>query len=70
MTEDTHGLVGTERLARMPNESYLVNTARSGLVDLDAVLEALQSGRLPALPSTCCPRNRPKDTRCSLIHAP
>jgi D-3-phosphoglycerate dehydrogenase / 2-oxoglutarate reductase len=46
LTEDTSGLVGTGLLARMPSGSYLVNTARGGLVDLDALLEALQNGQL------------------------
>jgi D-3-phosphoglycerate dehydrogenase / 2-oxoglutarate reductase len=46
LTEDTSGLVGTGLLAGMPSGSYLVNTARGGLVDLDALLEALQNGQL------------------------
>ena len=62
LTEDTHGLVGTERLARMPNESYLVNTARGGLVDLDAVLEALQSGQLAGAALDVLPQEPPPRT--------
>jgi D-3-phosphoglycerate dehydrogenase len=68
LTEDTHGLVGTERLARMPNESYLVNTARGGLVDLDAVLEALQSGRLAGAALDVLPQEPPPKGHPLLTH--
>jgi D-3-phosphoglycerate dehydrogenase / 2-oxoglutarate reductase len=68
LTEDTHGLVGTERLALMPNESYLVNTARGGLVDLDAVLEALQSGRLAGAALDVLPQEPPPKGHPLLTH--
>ena len=70
LTEDTHGLVGTERLARMPNESYLVNTARGGLVDLDAVLEALQSGQLAGAALDVLPQEPPPPGHPLLTHPP
>lgn len=41
-------LVGGKLLERLPAGSVLVNTARSALVDDDAVLAALESGRLSA----------------------
>ena len=46
LTADTRGLVTADLLARMPAPAYLVNTARGGLVDLDAVRQALADGRL------------------------
>ena len=70
LTAESHGLVAAELLARMPPGSHLVNTARGGLVELDAVFEALEDGRLAASRSTCSPRSRrPRTTRCSATRA-
>jgi D-3-phosphoglycerate dehydrogenase len=46
LTEETAGLVSARRLALMRPGSYLVNAARGGLVDYDAVTDAVVSGRL------------------------
>ncbi len=40
------GLIGREELAQMKPTAYLINTARGGIVDEDALLEALEAGRL------------------------
>ena len=48
LTEDNHHLVNGKTLAAMPRASILVNTGRGGLVDDDAVREALASGQLRA----------------------
>lgn len=46
LTPETHHLVGDEELAMMPRGSYLVNTARGGLVDEGAIRRAIERGHL------------------------
>jgi D-3-phosphoglycerate dehydrogenase len=46
LTEQTQGLIGPEQLALMRPDAYLVNCARSALVDHEALGEALRAGRL------------------------
>jgi D-3-phosphoglycerate dehydrogenase len=46
LSADTAGLVGRERLALMKPTAFIVNTARGGLVDRDALLDALRTGRI------------------------
>ena len=46
LTPNTHHLVDAARLAATKPGAVLVNCGRGGLIDLDAVHAALQSGRL------------------------
>ena len=46
LTETTRHLVNRERLALMPHGGLLINVSRGGVVDTDAVIEALASGQL------------------------
>jgi len=48
LTDETRGLVGADFLARLPDDALLVNVARGGVVDTDALLVELESGRLRA----------------------
>lgn len=45
LTPDTRGLLGEREFARMKPGSLLVNTARGGLMDADALATALLAGR-------------------------
>ena len=68
LTESTGGLVGADLLGRMPIGSYLVNTARGGLVDLDAVFEALDSGQLAGVALDVLPQEPPPSRHPLLTH--
>ncbi|MEM6329890.1 MAG: C-terminal binding protein [Planctomycetota bacterium] len=46
LTGATRHLIGREQLRRMKPTAFLVNTARGGLIDHDALAEALDGGRL------------------------
>ena len=48
LTDDTHLLVNRSRLAQMRDGSVLINTARGGLVDEQALADELANGRLKA----------------------
>jgi D-3-phosphoglycerate dehydrogenase / 2-oxoglutarate reductase len=75
LTPETKGLIGAEELARMPRGSMLVDTARAELVDLDALLGALESGHLAGaaldvLPSEPPTLERPAPTAPRLVVTP
>ena len=46
LTPQTHHIVNARALARMKKGALLINTSRGGLIDTEAVIEALKSGRL------------------------
>jgi D-3-phosphoglycerate dehydrogenase len=46
LTQETKGMVGKNELARMKKGAYVVNTARGGIVNEKALLEALNSGHI------------------------
>jgi D-3-phosphoglycerate dehydrogenase / 2-oxoglutarate reductase len=49
LTEETHHLVDRNRLALMRRGGLLINVSRGGVVDTDAVVDALTDGRLSAV---------------------
>ena len=48
-TKETIGMIGTERLERMKDGVILVNAARGGIYQLDALADGLRSGKVGAV---------------------
>ncbi|MGH2976958.1 MAG: 2-hydroxyacid dehydrogenase [Gaiellaceae bacterium] len=48
LTPETDGLISRERLALLQDGATLINTARGAIVDADALVEELASGRISA----------------------
>lgn len=64
LTGETRRMIGPRFFAAMPRGGYLVNTARGAVVEIEAVLAALDSGALAAaaldvLPNEPVPRDSP-----------
>jgi phosphoglycerate dehydrogenase-like enzyme len=59
LTHDTRGLLGAQRIQSMRPGALLVNTSRGAVVDVDAVLEALRSGRLGGAALDVLPQEPP-----------
>lgn len=53
LNEHTRGLIGARELALMQPEAYLLNTARGGIVDEEALYDALKSGRIAGAALDC-----------------
>jgi len=48
LTAETQGFLGREEIAKLPDGARVINAARGELVDEDALIEALRSGKLAA----------------------
>ena len=46
LKEETHNLIGVEQIAMMKQASFLINTARGGVLDEDALLKAINEDRI------------------------
>jgi len=53
LTEQTRNLIGARELARMKPRAFLINTARGGIVDEDALYAALREGRIAGAAIDC-----------------
>lgn len=69
LTKDNAGMIGAEQIAALPRGAIVVNCARGGLLDYDAVCDALDSGQLFAAAVDVFPvEPLPPDHR--LLHTP
>lgn len=49
LTDETRGMIGPNELAMLPEGAFFINTSRGDVVDTDAALHSLWSGRLGGL---------------------
>jgi glycerate dehydrogenase len=61
LTPHTTGVIGAAQLARMKRDAVLINTARGGLVDAEALADALRGGRLGGAGSDVLTQEPPAD---------
>jgi lactate dehydrogenase-like 2-hydroxyacid dehydrogenase len=67
LTESTHHLVDADRLHSMKPEAILINTSRGGVVDTDALVEALRDGTIAAA-GLDVTESEPLDPNHDLLH--
>ncbi len=70
MTDANKNMVDAEFLSAMKSGSYLINTARGGLVDEEALIGALQSGHLQGAGLDCQATEPPTGTSLELVRLP
>lgn len=61
LTPSTTGLIDARRLRLMKPDAILINTARGGLVDVEALAQALRTGQLGGAAIDVLPREPPVD---------
>ncbi|RBP49314.1 NAD(P)-dependent oxidoreductase [Arenicella xantha] len=62
LNDATHNLIGSKELALMPAGAILINTARGGIVNEQATLEALQQNHLGGIAFDVLVEEPPRDT--------
>lgn len=62
-TPETTGMISTEQLAAMKSSAYIVNVARGGLIDEDALFHALSDGVIAGAGLDVFTSEPPTDTR-------
>ena len=68
LTDETNNMVDGHRLRQMPKGSFVVNTARGGVVNLDDLLWALDQGDLAAAALDVLPEEPPSADHPILAH--
>ena len=63
LTEETRGTIGAPELSQMKPDAILINTARGGLIDEDALLDALAAGRIYGAGVDAFAQEPPEDPR-------
>jgi len=66
-TPETTGMIGAEQLKRMKRSAYIVNVARGGLIDEDALAEALREGEIAGAGLDVFVNEPPKDDKLTSL---
>ena len=61
LNEDTKEMLGADQFKRMKSNAILINTARGGLIDSAALVEALRNGEIAAAAIDVLPQEPPVD---------
>lgn len=69
LTAENEGMFGKEAFAKMKNGAFFINTARGGLVDEQALYDALECGKLSGAAVDVL-KNEPMNEGCILKNAP
>lgn len=70
LTAETKGMIGKEQLAQMKKTAFLINTARGGVVDQDALATALSDGQIAGAALDVFDKEPPLPEDHPLLHAP
>ena len=68
LNDETRGIANARMLSLMKRGSFLVNTARGSVANLDHVLDALDSGQLDAAALDVLPKEPPEADHAVLRH--
>lgn len=67
LTAQTKHLLGADQLAKMKPSARIVNTARGDLIDIDALVDAVDSGRIAGAAIDVFPQE-PPDMEAKVLH--
>lgn len=69
LTRETRGMIGAAQIALLPRGAVIVNTARGPVLDIDALVEPLQDGRIAGVGLDVVPVEPPREPLPRLIDA-
>jgi len=67
LTEETRNVIGKRELEMMKPEAFIINTARGGLIDEEALLTALEEGRIAGAGLDAFAHEPPEDERWYML---